>query len=295
MPRSLVPNFVFSNGRCLPRQCGKLRSSEVTCTAETPLSAPDIQYTNSKQDTLIAHSPSGSTRRYSTGNLTEAIRAYTVDCSSKALRIAETHFERYTGGDYASTASRMTMQQRLERSPALVLNSDYQPLSYTPLSVWSWQEAVKAVFMGRVVVVAEYSECVIRSANLVMRVPSVIALRTYQKRNTAKHPHFIRRNVYIRDMFTCQYCRRQCKPASLTYDHVVPRSKGGETSWNNVVTACTSCNNKKGDLSLDAFARKYKVQLKKSPHAPSHAELTNKARRLPLYRNHHETWDAYVG
>lgn len=246
-------------------------------------SAEELPFTT-KTDIGVRHYSSGCSR-----NVSEAIRAYTVDGAPKALRRADELLLR------SETANRSSMQHRLERSPALVLNSDYQPLSYTPLSVWSWQEAVKAVFLGRVVVVAEYSECVIRSANLVMRVPSVIALRTYQKRNLAKYPHFTRRNVYIRDLFTCQYCSHQHRPSSLTYDHVVPRSKGGDTSWSNVVTACTSCNNKKGDMSIEEFFKKYQLKLKKQPHVPSHAELTNKARRLPLYRNYHETWGAYVG
>mmetsp|Transcript_886 Transcript_886/g.3529 ORF Transcript_886/g.3529 Transcript_886/m.3529 type:complete len:180 (+) Transcript_886:753-1292(+) len=127
-----------------------------------------------------------------------------------------------------------------------------------------------------------------------MRVPSVIALRSYQHRNLATHPHFTRRNVYIRDLFTCQYCARQFRPSQLTYDHVVPRSKGGATAWENVVTACTACNNKKRDLPVATFTKKYGVKLKREPYTPSHGELAAKARRLPLYRHYHETWGAYV-
>ncbi|KAJ8614025.1 hypothetical protein CTAYLR_009610 [Chrysophaeum taylorii] len=224
--------------------------------------------------------------RLDAGNLSEAIHKYSLEGSSRAVREADMAHGK------PRTASN---DQLLEQSPALVLNSDYQPLSYMPLSVWSWQDAVKAVFMGRVVVVAEYSECVVRSANFVMRVPSVIALRTYQKRAT-KVPHFTRRNVYIRDQFACQYCHRQYRPSVLTYDHVLPRSRGGATSWDNVVTACTVCNNRKGSLLLSDFQKKHEhLKLKKQPYAPSQAELVNKARRLPIYRNYHETWGAYVG
>lgn len=212
--------------------------------------------------------------------LTDAIRAYTVEGSTRALRRAEAS----QGG---------STMQILERSPALVLNSDYQPLSFMPLSVWSWQEAIKAVFMDRVVVVEEYGT-VVRSANCVMPVPSVIALRTYQKRQH-QYPHFTRRNVYIRDMFTCQYCQGKFRPSQLTYDHVTARSRGGATDWNNVVTACNSCNNKKGHLDLDSYLKKTNSKLLKKPYTPSHAELVQKARRLPLYRQYHSSWGAYVG
>ena len=217
-------------------------------------------------------------------NMTEDILRYNVDGETRALRTAE----RLAG------IPGLNNLDILERSPALVLNSDYQPLSYAPLSVWNWQDAAKAVFNGKVTVVAEYTECVIRSANSVMAVPSVIALKGFQKRNLHKHPHFTRRNVYIRDFFRCQYCHNQFRPSALTYDHVVPRCQGGGTSWDNVVTACTVCNCNKGNLPLAVFQKKYQVKLKRPPQAPSHEELISKARRLPLYRNYHDSWGAYM-
>lgn len=207
--------------------------------------------------------------------MTDAIRQYSVQGSSRAVKDAEA----------GSTI--------LERSPALVLNSDYQPLSFMPLSVWSWQEAIKAVFMDRVVVVEEYPHAV-RSANFEMQVPSVIALRTYQKRQNM-NPHFTRRNVYIRDMFTCVYCQGKFPPGQLTYDHVTARSKGGATDWTNVLTACNSCNNRKGSLDVDAYLKKTNSKLAYKPYTPSHSELLNKARRLPLYRQYHPSWSNYVG
>ncbi|MBM3515252.1 MAG: HNH endonuclease, partial [Alphaproteobacteria bacterium] len=91
----------------------------------------------------------------------------------------------------------------LEASPALVLNADFRPLSYYPLSVWSWQEAVKAVFLGRVNVVSEYDREV-RSPRLAFKLPSVIALKKYAPMD--RSPAFTRFNVFLRDRFTCQYC-----------------------------------------------------------------------------------------
>ena len=85
-------------------------------------------------------------------------------------------------------------------SPTLVLNADYQPLSYYPLSVWSWQDAIKAVFLKRVNIVAEYDEKV-NSPNLSIKLPSVIALKEYIR--SKREPAFTRFNVFLRDDFTC--------------------------------------------------------------------------------------------
>ena len=127
--------------------------------------------------------------------------------------------------------------------PALVLNADFRPLSYFPLSLWSWQDAVKAVFLDRVSVLSEY-ETKVRSPSLTMRLPSVIALKDYIP--SARRPAFTRFNVFLRDAFICQYCGDRCPAQELTFDHLIPRSRGGRTTWENVVTACGECNLRKG-------------------------------------------------
>ena len=124
--------------------------------------------------------------------------------------------------------------------PALVLNADFRPLSYYPLSLWSWQESVKAVFLDRVNIVSEYDRFV-RSPSFEMRLPSVVSLKTYVK--PALYPAFTRFNVFLRDRFTCQYCGSK---DDLTFDHLIPRSRGGQTRWDNVVAACAPCNLEKG-------------------------------------------------
>ena len=126
----------------------------------------------------------------------------------------------------------------------LVLNADYQPLSYFPLSLWSWQDAIKAVFLDRVNVVENYGQ-IVRSSSLEMHLPSVVALKDYVPQNRA--PAFTRFNLFLRDGFSCVYCG---SGEDLTFDHVVPRRLGGKTSWDNIVAACTKCNFKKGGRSL---------------------------------------------
>ena len=105
--------------------------------------------------------------------------------------------------------------------PALVLNADFRPLSYYPLSLWSWQDAIKAVFLERVNIVAQYDKLV-HSPSLEMKLPSVVSLKTYVKPST--HPAFTRFNVFLRDKFSCQFCGTR---DDLTFDHLLPRSRGG--------------------------------------------------------------------
>ena len=117
----------------------------------------------------------------------------------------------------------------LRHHPALVLNADYRPLSYFPLSLWPWQEAVKAVWLHRVDVLARYDE-VVRSPSTEIHIPSVVVLKDYV--HPQKRVAFTRFNLFLRDEFRCQYCGAR---GELTFDHVIPRSRGGTTSWQNVV------------------------------------------------------------
>ena len=126
-----------------------------------------------------------------------------------------------------------------DNAPALVLNADFRPLSYFPLSLWSWQDAVKAVFLDRVNIVSNY-DILVHSPSFEMRLPSVIALKEYI--HQSRRPAFTRFNVFLRDRFSCQYCADRLPTQDLTFDHVVPRSRGGRTTWENVVTACGACN-----------------------------------------------------
>jgi len=164
-----------------------------------------------------------------------------------------------------------------------VLNADYRPLSYYPLSIWSWQDAIKAVFLDRVNIVSQYDKTV-RSPSFEMRLPSVVSLKTYIK--PARHPAFTRFNVFLRDRFTCQYCGQ---PEDLTFDHVIPRSKGGLTTWENVVAACSACNLRKSDR-LPAEAHMWPAV---SPYQPDIEDLMRAGRQFPP--NYlHESWMDYL-
>ncbi len=173
-----------------------------------------------------------------------------------------------------------------DASPALVLNADFRPLSYYPLSVWSWQETVKAVFLGRVNVVSEY-EREVHSPRHVFKLPSVISLKKYAPMD--RSPAFTRFNVFLRDRFTCQYCGTPNSTNELTFDHVVPRSKGGRTTWQNVVTACAGCNLVKGNRLPHVAG----MHPRHRPFRPTSHQLQVVGRAFPP--NYlHESWRDYL-
>ncbi|MDE2517512.1 MAG: HNH endonuclease [Rhodospirillales bacterium] len=170
--------------------------------------------------------------------------------------------------------------------PALVLNADFRPLSYFPLSLWCWQDAVKAVVLDRVSVISEY-DTAIRSPSMRMRLPSVIALKDYI--HAARRPAFTRFNVFLRDGFACQYCGERLPTQDLTFDHVIPRSRGGRTTWENVVTACGPCNLHKGSRLL----RECTLHLRSHPRQPTTWELQDNGRAFPP--NYlHQSWRDYL-
>jgi 5-methylcytosine-specific restriction endonuclease McrA len=170
-----------------------------------------------------------------------------------------------------------------DHCPALVLNADHRPLSYYPLSLWSWQDAIKAVFLERVNILAEYERSV-RSPSFEMKLPSVVSLKSYVR--PARNPAFTRFNVFLRDRFECQYCGAD---DDLTFDHLIPRSRGGRTTWDNVVTACAPCNLRKGGR----FAHQAGMHPSNPPHRPTVTELRNHGRSFPP--NYlHESWADYL-
>lgn len=167
--------------------------------------------------------------------------------------------------------------------PALVLNADYTPLSYYPLSLWPWQTAIKSVFLERVDIVATY-EREVRSPNLQMKIPSVIALKQYVK--PSEYPAFTRFNLFLRDRFVCQYCGT---PDNLTFDHVVPRRLGGRTTWENVATACAPCNMRKGGRTPEQAHMRLMV----TPIRPTSWQLQERGRAFPP--NYlHDSWHDWL-
>lgn len=124
---------------------------------------------------------------------------------------------------------------------ALVLNATFEPLH-----VVSWQRAIQLLFQGKVEVI-EDSESEIRTVRMTMRIPAVLRLlRFIPLRGKSHILRFSRTNIFLRDQHTCQYCGIKTPKNLLTLDHVIPVVQGGGKSWENIVTSCITCNQRKG-------------------------------------------------
>lgn len=125
----------------------------------------------------------------------------------------------------------------------LLLTQGYQPVARV-----TWQRAMTLLCLGKVEVIDEYEDRDVRSVSVAFKMPSVVRFlrSTRRKKRVVK---FSRENVYARDKGKCQYCRQPVPRPKATYDHVVPKSKGGRTTWENIVIACTPCNQQKKALT----------------------------------------------
>ncbi|MBI1818913.1 MAG: HNH endonuclease [Nitrospirae bacterium] len=141
----------------------------------------------------------------------------------------------------------------------LLLNATYEPLR-----VVSWQKALVLFFQGKVEVLEEYKKEV-HSISFTIKLPSVVRLLY---RIHPGHHHrvvrFSRVNIFTRDKYSCQYCRKKCRSDELTFDHVVPIAKGGRKTWENIVTACFRCNHMKSGRTPEEAG----IKLIKKPQRP---------------------------
>lgn len=144
----------------------------------------------------------------------------------------------------------------------VILNGDY-----TYLNTVGWQKAMKLICKGKVTVL-KYADVVVKTAeDVIMKVPAVMKLIKIIRTIYRTKVPFSKKNVMIRDGFTCQYCKAT---RELTIDHVIPISRGGKSEFENCVTACRKCNGRKGN-KLPSEAQLY---LKKRPIAPTISEFT---------------------
>jgi 5-methylcytosine-specific restriction endonuclease McrA len=140
----------------------------------------------------------------------------------------------------------------------LVLNQ-----SYEPISICSVKKALTLLLLEKAQLVESRNGSVVRSVRAVYPFPSVIRLQTYI-RVPYKKIELSRRNILRRDGFACQYCGTRSVP--LTIDHVIPRSRGGTDSWENLVTACIPCNNRKGNRTPEEAGMRLRTQPRKPNH-----------------------------
>lgn len=127
---------------------------------------------------------------------------------------------------------------------ALTMRTLLLSQSYAPIKAISWQRALTLLTLGKVEVVEEYDGNA-HSATMIIKIPAVVRLlRAFRAHKKAVK--FSRVNIFARDGYKCQYCGNKKPVGKLTYDHVVPRSQGGKTTWTNIVTCCGDCNLRKG-------------------------------------------------
>lgn len=157
--------------------------------------------------------------------------------------------------------------------------------SFEPLNVINWRKALKLLVLEKVEVIEE-TDARVHSVSFSMKIPSVVRLLRFVgfKKREIK---FSRQNIYSRDRFQCQYCGQKLLSEDLTYDHVIPRSRGGRTEWGNIVTCCIPCNRKKGGRTPEEAG----LKLIRKPSRPNwlwgfHARYT--------LRNPPESWRDYI-
>lgn len=165
-------------------------------------------------------------------------------------------------------------------SPALLLNS-----SYEPVQIINWQKALILWLLDKVDVL-EFHDNFARSASHRLQLPSVMRLKRYIRRPHGHSLKFNRENLYLRDRNTCQYCQKVYARRELTLDHVIPVSRGGENSWENLVAACRPCNQKKGNLTPSEA----RMPLLKKPIRPPHLPQIS----LDWDNDHPDHWKLYL-
>jgi len=173
----------------------------------------------------------------------------------------------------------MSGWNRLQK-PVLVLNA-----SYEPINICAARRALVLVLKG-VASAEEESTHHIHSARRTLKLPSVIRLLEYRR-----IPHqtraLSRKNILVRDRYTCQYCHRTLPSAELTLDHVIPRSRAGETNWENLVACCNPCNNRKGNRTPEEAGMRL-------ARAPRPFNLHTSRHLMRLLGKSDEQWRKYL-
>ena len=148
-------------------------------------------------------------------------------------------------------------------TPVLVLDIGMRPLRVEP-----WQRAICDLFLGKVEVVEYSRDRTIQGASRAWPLPSVVRVVRHFKRERIR-VRFSRLNIYARDGFVCQYCAVRFPSEELTFDHVTPRSRGGTTTWENIVTCCIPCNRQKADRTPAEAGMRLRCKPRRPAYLPS--------------------------
>lgn len=163
----------------------------------------------------------------------------------------------------------------------LLLNATYEPLD-----VVHWQRAMTLWCQGKVEIV-ETHEKEVRAVTFSFKLPSIVRLLRYVRPKRKTAVQFTRANIYARDNYKCQYCGTSCSNSELTFDHVLPVSRGGQRTWENIVTCCLPCNQRKGSRTPEEASMK----LRREPRCPKYPPIfrvTIGMRRAP------DSWRSFL-
>lgn len=156
----------------------------------------------------------------------------------------------------------------------LLLNATYEPID-----VVHWQRAMTLWCQGKVEIV-ETHDREVRAVTFSFKLPSVVRLLRFVRNKRERVVQFTRANIYTRDAYTCQYCYQSFSTNELTFDHVLPVSRGGSRNWSNIITCCITCNRKKGSRTPDEAG----LTLLRKPRRPVYSpvfRMTVGIRRTP--------------
>lgn len=168
---------------------------------------------------------------------------------------------------------------RMEQT--LLLNATYEPID-----VVNWQRAMTLWCQGKVEIV-ETHDREVHAVTFSFKLPSVVRLLRFVRCRRRQVVQFTRANIYTRDNYTCQYCRKVFTSNDLTFDHVIPVSRGGARNWDNIVTCCIPCNRKKGSQTPDEA----NMKLLRQPSRPAYTPIfrvTVGVRKTP------ESWRSWL-
>ncbi|MFA5484914.1 MAG: HNH endonuclease [Candidatus Pacearchaeota archaeon] len=175
---------------------------------------------------------------------------------------------------------------------------------YAPIGIYTWQEAICDWYNGKVEIIETYEDKILHAGfdrhlntwKTVMEMPAVVRLLHFviPKKNMRFYQPFTRRNIYVRDNGICQFCGKTLTMKTMTLDHVIPKSRGGSTSWTNIVCSCVKCNSKKGNKT----PAEANLTLINKPVAPAFSDdylsgCIKRLKTIPLIMSN-EKWRSYI-
>lgn len=167
------------------------------------------------------------------------------------------------------------------RYPALTLNADM-----TICGTWTWRDAIRAIYRNIAEPVAFYDKAISSPSTRIL-LPSIIRLHRYV--NLYRPATFTRRNLFLTYAMRCAFCTNTFRSEDLTFEHVIPKSRGGNTSWENIVPACEPCNAKKGNRTPAEAKMPLRIPIRR----PIERELIEQHIRLAFEDPPHDSWNDY--